>query len=254
MFWTVILWVAGVEIGLLALIWFIRHHTYQTSKLAEADSVRAETLFPIPRSADVSDRETITRLAAFLTDDKRDPTPMLFPIVCLHFTLAGGKILRVEASQLGWNWPWEKRNSRKLTDSLKFLQLVESLLPEVTESDMDSIEIPEDDLSGFDETKIPEDLRHLVPLAKKWGVGDDLIRSEIIRRATVAERKELMAKVTPLEDRISQFLESLGMPSIENPMSDEAARFMFMLNACNEVLPEQLEEDGKPSNNAEKQT
>ena len=251
MFWTIVLWAIGAAIALGALVvflgWFVGRHECPAAQLGQAVSAGVEALLPIPRSEAVRDKESIARLAAFLADNKQDPTPMPFPLMRLQFTLADGKTRKVEASQFGWNWPWEKRNSRKLTDSLKFCEFVDSLLPAVTESDMDSIEIPEEDLSGFDDTKIPEDLRHLIPLAKKWGVGDDLIRSEVVRRATIAERRELMEKVPPLEERICQFIESLGMPSVENPMSDECCRLMYMLEASGEILPEQLGERGEAS-------
>jgi hypothetical protein len=38
--------------------------------------------------------------------------------------------------------------------------------------------------SGYalDPGKVPEPLRHLVPLARRWGVGDDVERMELIER------------------------------------------------------------------------
>lgn len=252
MLWTILLWVVGGILGLGALLvllgWSISRNECPASRIADAESLRVEALLPIPMYAEVSDAEVIARLAAYLVDDKQAPTPIPLPVMRIRFVLADGKTRVIEASQFGWNWPWEKKNSRKLTDSLRFCELVDSLLPEIGEEELDLIEIPEEDFSGFDDTKIPEDLRHLIPLAKKWGVGDDLIRSEIVRRATALERRELMEKVAPLEQRIGQFIESFGMPSLENPMSDETARLMYMLEAFGEVLPEQPGEQIESSN------
>ncbi len=253
MFLTILLWLVGGIFGfggLLVLIgWVIGRNECPATRFADAEGLRVEALLPPPRSVDVSDAKVIARVAAYLVDDKRDPTPMPLPVMRLRFALADRKTRVVEASQFGWNWPWEKKNSRKLMDSVQFCELVESLLSDIVEEDMDSIEIPQENLSGFDDTKIPEDLSLLIPLAKKWGVGDDLIRSEVVRRATVSERRELMEKVPPMEERICEFIESFGMPSLENPMSDDAARLMYMLEASREVLPEQLEEEKEASNN-----
>ena len=38
------------------------------------------------------------------------------------------------------------------------------------------------------ETAVPESLRLLLPLARRFGVGDDLCRAYFIRRATKVER------------------------------------------------------------------
>ena len=33
----------------------------------------------------------------------------------------------------------------------------------------------------LDPALVPSDLRHLIPLAEKWGIGDDLIRTDLSR-------------------------------------------------------------------------
>jgi hypothetical protein len=79
--------------------------------------------------------------------------------------------------------------------------------------------------------QVPEDLRHLVPLAEKWGIGDDVDRNAKVERATPAERSELRAAITPASSSITTWLDSFG----KEPMSDEAAAFMYMQLALEEM-------------------
>lgn len=43
----------------------------------------------------------------------------------------------------------------------------------------------------LDPENVPENLRHLVPYAEYWGVGDDLIRDDVIRTAPAEMREDL---------------------------------------------------------------
>lgn len=79
--------------------------------------------------------------------------------------------------------------------------------------------------------QVPEDLRHLVPLAEKWGIGDDVDRNAKVERATPEERSELRAAITPVASRITTWLDSFG----QGAMSDEAAAFMYMQLALEEM-------------------
>lgn len=79
--------------------------------------------------------------------------------------------------------------------------------------------------------QVPEDLRHLVPLAEKWGIGDDVDRNAKVESSTPAEREELRAAITPLDSRIQAWLDSFG----KDLMTDEAAAFMYMLIAIEEM-------------------
>ena len=78
--------------------------------------------------------------------------------------------------------------------------------------------------------QVPEDLRHLVSLAEKWGIGDD-DRSAKVESSTPAERSELRAAITPVASSITTWLDSFG----KGPMSDEAAAFMYMQLALEEM-------------------
>ncbi len=79
--------------------------------------------------------------------------------------------------------------------------------------------------------QVPEDLRHLVPLAERWGIGDDVERIEKVDRATPAEREELRTAVEPVHARITAWLDTFG----QGAMSDEAAAFMYMQLALEEM-------------------
>jgi hypothetical protein len=79
--------------------------------------------------------------------------------------------------------------------------------------------------------QVPADLRHLVPLAEQWGIGDDLDRNAKVESSTPAERGELRTAITPFHSRITMWLDSFG----QGAMSDEAAAFMYMQLALEEM-------------------
>ena len=83
----------------------------------------------------------------------------------------------------------------------------------------------------LDSTKVPEDLRNLVPLAERWGIGDDVDRNAKVDGATPKERNELRTALEPLDSRITQWLNSFG----QGAMTDEAAAFMYMQLALEEM-------------------
>jgi hypothetical protein len=83
----------------------------------------------------------------------------------------------------------------------------------------------------LDSSKVPADLRDLVPLAQRWGIGDDEVRSNRVQKATEAERSELRAAFGPRQARITEWLDSFG----QAPMPEEAAAFMFTQLAIEEM-------------------
>ena len=84
----------------------------------------------------------------------------------------------------------------------------------------------------LDTTKIPEDLRHLAPLAQEWGIGDDVDRGDKVDASTPAERETLRQAVGPHHARITAWLDSFGDGA---SMTDEAAAFMYMQLALEEM-------------------
>jgi hypothetical protein len=86
----------------------------------------------------------------------------------------------------------------------------------------------------LDPEQVPADLRHLVPLAEQWGIGDDLDRKDKVESSTPAERGELRTAITPFHSRITMWLDSFG----QGAMTDEAAAFMYMQLALEEMPAE----------------
>ena len=82
----------------------------------------------------------------------------------------------------------------------------------------------------LDSAKVPAELRDLVPLAQRWGIGDDVARSAQLQKATPAERSELRAAFGPRQARITAWLDSFG----QRPMPQEAAAFMYTQLAIEE--------------------
>ncbi|NIR44190.1 MAG: hypothetical protein GWN99_08710 [Gemmatimonadetes bacterium] len=78
---------------------------------------------------------------------------------------------------------------------------------------------------------VPEGLRELIPLAEKWGIGDDVDRAALIERSSTEERQALTRSIAPHQDEITAWLDSFGT----SPLSDEAAAFMYMQLAVEEM-------------------
>lgn len=82
-----------------------------------------------------------------------------------------------------------------------------------------------------DPDRVPESLRHLVPLARQWGIGDDVERMEFIERSSAADRDALADALDPHHADITAWLDSFE----PGEMPDEAAAFMYMQLALEEI-------------------
>lgn len=80
--------------------------------------------------------------------------------------------------------------------------------------------------------RVPADLVDLIPLAEKWGIGDDVLRDEMQERATAAEKQAMGDALKDRHTRITAWLDSLPQGQ---PMSDEAAAFMYMQLGADEM-------------------
>ena len=85
---------------------------------------------------------------------------------------------------------------------------------------------------ALDPSKVPKDLADLVPLAEKWGIGDDIIRGDFQSKATQEEKQALAASLKGRNTRITEWLNSQPQGSV---MSDEAAAFMYMQSSLDEM-------------------
>jgi hypothetical protein len=86
------------------------------------------------------------------------------------------------------------------------------------------------DPAQLNSAKVPADLRDLVPLAAKWGISDDGERDALHERATKAEKQALAKALKGRNKRITQWLDQQ-----KDPMSDEAAAFMYMQLGLDEM-------------------
>ena len=78
---------------------------------------------------------------------------------------------------------------------------------------------------------MPGEFRDLVPLAIKWGIGDDAIRGDVTEAATEADKLELVSALTGKLGAIDRWVDSFP----EGAMTDEAAAFMYMGEAVDEL-------------------
>jgi hypothetical protein len=53
---------------------------------------------------------------------------------------------------------------------------------------------------------VPENLQHLIPLAEFWGVGDDLIREDMVRKAPNQAIRELKRIIDLHENQLDHWL------------------------------------------------
>jgi len=93
----------------------------------------------------------------------------------------------------------------------------------------------------LDPGKVPEGLRSLIPQAEKWGIGDDIIRGDLVDQSTPEERQKLHDALYGSYEEITAWLNSFG----DKPMSEEAAAFMYMQEALEEMGSYILDEKNK---------
>jgi hypothetical protein len=84
----------------------------------------------------------------------------------------------------------------------------------------------------LDPAKVPASLRGLVPLAEYWGIGDDVLREMLQEGESPAKKKSLADAVNPHNAAITAWLDSWAQGE---PMSDEAAAFMYMQQGLDEM-------------------
>ncbi|WP_239506879.1 hypothetical protein [Stenotrophomonas maltophilia] len=80
--------------------------------------------------------------------------------------------------------------------------------------------------------RVPPDLVDLIPFAEKWGIGDDVLRNEMQERATEVEKQEMADALMGHHARITVWLDSFPQGQ---PMSEEAAAFMYMQLGADEM-------------------
>lgn len=82
----------------------------------------------------------------------------------------------------------------------------------------------------IDPANVPTKLRDLIPMAEMWGIGDDIIRGDFCKKASVEEKQSLFQAVRGRTDQINKWLDSF-----QSSMTSDAAAFMYMLLALDEM-------------------
>ena len=83
----------------------------------------------------------------------------------------------------------------------------------------------------LDPAQVPDQLRDLVPLAQRWGIGDDIIRDDLHEQASQEEIQSLRESLDGRTRAIDQWLDTFA----EGQMSEEAAAFMYMREGLDEM-------------------
>lgn len=83
----------------------------------------------------------------------------------------------------------------------------------------------------LDANAVPPALQTLVPLATYWGIGDDAIRGDAVDAASAAEKQALVDALKGKVAAIDAWIDGFA----EGELSDEAAAFMYLLEAVEEM-------------------
>jgi hypothetical protein len=85
----------------------------------------------------------------------------------------------------------------------------------------------------LDPKRIPAELIPLLPLAEKWGTGDDLVRSERVDTASIEEVRELIKAVTSPDYPLFEWLS--GPESYSAHPSEEYIAFCNLSDAYDQA-------------------
>ena len=72
-------------------------------------------------------------------------------------------------------------------------------------------------------SNLPPELRHLLFLAQRWGIYDDVLQSELLRRASNTSLQDLIDNIDPVYSKLDEWL--AGPEADQSPMSDEYIAF-----------------------------
>jgi hypothetical protein len=82
----------------------------------------------------------------------------------------------------------------------------------------------------LDPARIPEELRHLLPLAERFGIADDWLREKVVREAKVEELEHLKKVVATSDDDLDKWL--AGKEADSDSPSNEYVAFSAMRMAA----------------------
>ncbi len=91
--------------------------------------------------------------------------------------------------------------------------------------------------TSISESRVPDGLRGLIPLALKWGAGDPALRDELERSITVGEWRELRESIHGKTNEIEQWLDAARKTG---RWTAETCAFRFLLEFYNDMKDLQL--------------
>ena len=83
----------------------------------------------------------------------------------------------------------------------------------------------------MDPATVPEVLRPIIPLTKRWAIGDDKKRTRRFAKASARTKERLIHTVKPLFPEIERYLDSFG----DDPIPEEAALIMHLAEGVAEM-------------------
>jgi hypothetical protein len=110
----------------------------------------------------------------------------------------------------------------------------DDLMPTPEDLDFHGVTSRYSEIDGvsIDPLKVPERLRHLIPLAKHWSIGDDVERADMMWLTPYDELKALVLAFRPLQDEIEDWCSS---HHADVPVPDEVVLFDMLAQAAAEA-------------------
>ena len=84
----------------------------------------------------------------------------------------------------------------------------------------------------LDPNQVPDDLRDLLPIAQKWGIGDDIIRDDMRQKSSKVEKRELIHQLEGKTKRIIDWLDTFD----DDEFIPESTAFLYLLLCHEEIL------------------
>ena len=90
---------------------------------------------------------------------------------------------------------------------------------------------------------VPPALRPLIPMAERYGIGDDLVREDVVEQAAIADLAALTAAYEPHEQDFDEWLG--GADAASTSFSDEYVAFTCLRMAVDGASRRLEQESGK---------
>ncbi len=118
----------------------------------------------------------------------------------------------------------------------------DDLMPTPEDLDFHGVTSRYSEIEGvvIDPLNVPERLRHLIPLAQYWSIGDDTERADVMWLTPYEELKTLVLTVRPFQDEIWNWCSS---HYADVPVPDEVALFSMLTEAAAEAEALHVEVD-----------